>query len=218
MPRHPFLSSWRESALQPFANAVGIADRGAFAHRVEQHDGELLTVRLGAHQQAATRLVGVAGLGEAHVPVRVLHQGIGIVEHQAVGRRAEAHLLVGVLGELADQRLAIGGGDELGEIPGGGDVASRQTGGVVESAVAHAELPGLVVHGANEGRAATRVVAGEGRGHAILGGHQRQVQGIATAHLGTETDPGVGVLDVVPVVLIYGQGLIEPSFRSQFQN
>src|SRR5690606_28899635 len=99
-----------------FANAVGIADGGALAHRVEQYYGQLTAVGFGAHHQTTACLIGEARFGEAHTPVRVLHQRVGVVEHQAIGGGAEAHIPVCILSELADQRLAIGGGDELGQI------------------------------------------------------------------------------------------------------
>ncbi|MNT09116.1 hypothetical protein D3C72_1438850 [compost metagenome] len=107
-------------------------------------------------------------------------------------------------GVLADQRVAGGGGRQLGEIVGAGDVARIEPRAVGEVGVPHAEHAGLGVHRLDKGAAATRVVPRQGRGGAVLRRHQGDVQHVGTAQARADGQARAGALD--PVHIVHGDG------------
>jgi hypothetical protein len=68
--------------LDPAAHALGVADAAQLAGGIQEHHDQLAAGHLGLHHQALAGFVDEAGLLQADVPGRVLHQPVGVVELQ----------------------------------------------------------------------------------------------------------------------------------------
>ena len=88
--------------------------------------------------------------------------------------------------QLADQRILLGGHQQLRQVARGRYVVNRQARRLNVASMGHAQRLGLDVHGANKGVIAARIMVGQTRGSAVFGGHQRQQQHIAAADLAVQ--------------------------------
>ena len=130
--------------LDPAAHALGVADAAELAGGIQEHHDQLAAGDLGLHHQALAGFGDVAGLLQADVPVRVLHQPVGVVELQ--GAVADFDLVLGRGGELAQHRIVVGGVDQQRQVLRARLVAAGQAGRLDVAGVLHAQHLGLGVH------------------------------------------------------------------------
>ena len=121
---------------------------------------------------------------------------------------AGAHIVLLGRGVLADEGVGGGRRHQLGQVMGGGDVARVEACAVGKTGVPHAEHAGLGIHGGDEGALAPRIVAGEGGGGAVLGGHQGDVQHFGPAQTRADSQAGSRSLDAVDIGFAHGNHLI----------
>ena len=76
--------------------------RLSLAGGIQEHHDQLAAGDLGLHHQALAGFRDVAGLLQADVPARVLHQAVGVVELQ--GAAADRDLVLGRGGQFAQHR------------------------------------------------------------------------------------------------------------------
>ena len=69
--------------LHPAFDALGIADSGHAADRIEEDDDHRFLGKLCLHHQASSVFADIADLGDSHLSASVVHQGIGVAIEQS---------------------------------------------------------------------------------------------------------------------------------------
>ena len=77
------------AGFQPMADAVGIANAGMVAMRIEQHNHHGMAGNGGLHHEALAGFIDKTRFRQADIPVALGHQGVGVVK--SYGTSAQAH-------------------------------------------------------------------------------------------------------------------------------
>ena len=112
-------------------------------------------------------------------------------------------------GKITQQRVVVRGRNQHRQVSGAGLVLAGQPRGLDIAGVFHAQLHGLGVHQAHEGRHPTGIGTPQGMGGAVLARHQRQMQHLAPAQGGTDLESRGAALFGVHIVLGDGDRFIE---------
>ena len=97
-----------------------------------------------------TRGISKTGFGQLDIPVIPIDQVVGITERQRIGRMGEGGGIFFGGAQLADQRILLGGHQQLRQVARGRYVVNRQARLLNVASMGHAQRLGLGVHGANK--------------------------------------------------------------------
>ena len=158
----------------------------------------------------AAGLGDVAGLLQPDVPRRAAHASVGVAEGQLAA--ADGDLVLRRGRQLSDDAVLVRGIDERRQVARARLVLARQPGRLDVVRVVHAEFLRLAVHRRDERRQATRIVAPEGVGGAVLRRHQREVEHVLRL-AGCPRRAAVAALLGVDVVLRDHEHLVQRQLR-----